>query len=327
MKIISFIKTINIFLFIKIFFNHFCSNRELESTDEILSNLIIILNQGFSSNKILTINKKYNFNITYVQPVIFYENYNLTNDSIILIEPKIILYINSKLYIPINSRVNYCSENTEPNILPVNIIMKINFLNITFDRIEDNSYIFNPNFKNDNFYENSEILFNYIENFNFFQKNEITSEEKSIFYELFANNITELLTTYPECDGLFFFNKIYEYILTVKKFQPYMVSLDFFLDNPEVIGFVYERYEKVDNIKLKVINLKISVMYDLCGESGFMGFCPTIRRFCTIKDILIYNNDIVSMNFEIVKDICESEDRFLILEIIKRTKEAIAPLL
>ena len=325
MKINSFIKSINFFLFIKIFFNYFCTNREIDSTEEILSNLIIRLNKAFIPNKILSVNKNYFFNITYVQPVIFFNDYICTDDSIIIIKPKLILYMNSKLFIPLNSKVNYCNDNSDSNFLSTNIVMNLNFTNITFERLQDNSYSMKSNFQNDNFTENSEIMFNYVENYNFFQKNKMGLEEKKAFYELFLNNITEYLDVYPECDGLYFFKRIYEYIITIKKFNNHLVSYSIYLDNPEVTRLTYEKHVKAEKIKSKILNIKIGLQYAFCSEGSVVGFCPTVSKICTIKDIIIYNNNIESINLEIVKGICDFEDDSLIREIFKTAQNAIIP--
>ena len=326
MKINSFINPINFFLFIKIFFNYFCTNREIDSTEEILSKLIFRLNQGFNPNTLLSVNKNYFFNITYVQPIFFFNGTICTSESINFIEPKLVLYMNSKLSIPLDSKVNYCNDNSASNILSTNIVMKLNFTNITFERLQDNSYSMIPIFKNDNFSENSEILFNYAENYNFFQKNEMKLEEKKKFYELYLNSITEYLDIYPECDGLFFFKRIYEYIITIRKFKDHLASYSIFLDNPEVTKLSYEKHVKTEKIKSKIVNIRIGLEYGFCADGSVAGFCPTVTKTCTINDIIIYNYNIESINLETVKGICDYEDDSLIREIFKTAQEAIIPL-
>ena len=286
----------------------------------------IRLNQGFNPNAILSVNKNYFFNITYVQPIFFFNGNICTSESINFIEPKVVLYMNSKLSIPLNSKVNYCNDNSDSNILSTNIVMKLNFTNITFERLKDNSYSMIPIFKNDNFSENSEILFNYVENYNFFQKNEIKLEEKKKFYELYLNKITEYLDIYPECDGLYFFKRLYEYITTIKKFQDYLVSYSIVLEHPEVESLTYEKHVKVEKIKSKIMNIKIRVQYGFCAEDSYVGYCPTLTKTCTIKDIIIYNNNIESINLDVVKGICDKEDKDLIQYIFETAEKAILPL-
>ena len=113
-------KTIKIWLYllyIIIILNNYCNNRVLESPETILKNLYRFLNTGFNPNQTILINNKYYFNISFIQPVLNYTNYITNNDSITVIKPKLILYFNSKLYIPFNSKVNYCDENESYNNL------------------------------------------------------------------------------------------------------------------------------------------------------------------------------------------------------------------
>ena len=206
MKKYYFINLLYIVLVIT-FLIDFSNNRDLESPEIIFKNLYRFLNTGFNPNQVIIINNKYYFNISYIQPVLNYINYTTNNASITVIKPKLILYFNSKLYIPFKSKI-FCDDNNELyNNLTVSILMEVNFSYIIFNKLEDNSYVLDYHFNNDDLSQNSKIIFNYLENFSFFRK-EISLEEKTNMLDIYINNIKLYLEQYPVCDGLFLFNII-----------------------------------------------------------------------------------------------------------------------
>ena len=298
-------------------------NRELESPEQILENLHRFLNSGFYSDEEIIINKKYHFNLNYIQPLLNYSKYNLRKDSINIIEPKLLLIVKTKLFIPFNSKINYYNEKNKPyNSLSIEILMQVNFSSIVFNRLEDNSYIMNYQFNNDAFNNNSKISFNYIDNYSFFSENLITEEEKKNFLDLYINRTNSHLLEYPECDGLFLFNKIKDYILRTKTFNSTW-SYSFHIEKPEILSFIYEKHMKIENIKSKFINIKIKISYGFCDENCIFDiYIPTIR-FCTIKNILIDKSNITYGDFEIMEGLCEYEDKFIIKDIIDKSKESI----
>ena len=295
------IKILYSFLYIVISLIQYCKNRELESPETILKNLYKYLNNGYNPDKTIIINEKYYFNISFIQPMLNYTNYSLEKDSITIIEPKLILYYNSKLFIPFKSKVNYCNSRNEPsNILSLSIVLDAIFSNISFNKLEDNSYILDYHFNNSNFLENSKMNFNYIENFSFFREKELSSKEKKNFLNLYINNLKLHLEQYPECDGLFLFNIIREYMLRTKRFNSTWISSGYntgYFDNPEVLSFIYEKHIKIENIKSKMINIEIKVSYDLCEVFNY--YCIPMEGTCLINDIIIYNKNISYGNFQI----------------------------
>ena len=316
------LKSLYIFLKIFIIIIQYCKNRELESPETILKNLYKYLNSGYNPNETIIINEKYYFNISFIQPLLNYKNSFFNNNSIVIIEPKLILYFNSKLYMPFNSKVHYCDDKNELyNSLSVSILMDVNFSNIIFNKLEDNSYILDYHFNNNDLSENSKIIFNSLENFSFF-KNEISFKKK--FLDIYINNTNIYLEQYPECDGLFLFNKIQNYILRTTKFNP-TFSYSFYYDNPEVITFSYERHTKIDNIKSKIINIKIKIYYELC--ESFFDICPSKIGSCIIKEIIIDKNNIIYGDFEKDSGTCKYEDETLIKILINDAKDAIIPFL
>ena len=74
------------------------------------------------------------------------------------------------------------------------------------------------------------------------------------------------------------------------------------------------------------MNIKIRVQYGFCAEDSYVGYCPTLTKTCTIKDIIIYNNNIESINLDVVKGICDKEDKDLIQYIFETAEKAILPL-
>ena len=298
-------------------------NRELESPEKILENLHRFLNSGFYSNEEIIINKKYHFNLNYIQPLLNYSKYYLRNHSINIIEPKLLLIFKTKLFIQFNSKINYYNEKNKPyNSLSIEILMQVNFSSIVFNRLEDNSYVMKHQFNNDAFNNNSKIAFNYINNYSFFSENQITEEEKKNFVDLYINRTNSYLQEYPECDGLFLFNKIIDYMLRTKTFNSTW-SYSFYFEKPEILSFIYEKHMKIENIKSKFINIKIKISYGLCDENWYYNSCKTTIRFCTIKNILIDKSNITYGDFEIITGVCEYEDKFIIKEIIDKSKESI----
>ena len=251
-------------------------------------------------------------------------NYITNNDSITVIKPKLILYFNSKLYIPFNSKVNYCDENESYNNLSVSILMEVYFSNIIFNKLEDNSYVLDYHF-NDNLSNNSKIVFNNIKYYSFFPK-DISLEEKKNILDIYINNIKLYLEEYPECDGLFLFHKIQDYMIRTKKFNS-TGSYSYYFDNPEILSFSYERHTKFENIKSKIINVKIEVYYEFCDEFSIFDFCYPVERICIINDIVIYKTNITLGNFEKKRGICEDDDETLITLLINLSKNKMIPFL
>ena len=133
--------------------------------------------------------------------------------------------------------------------------MEVNFSNILFNKLEDNSYVLDYHFNNDDLSNNSKIIFNNIKYYSFFPK-DISLEEKKNILDIYINNIKIYLEEYPECDGLFLFHKIQDYMIRTKKFNS-TGSYSYYFDNPEILSFSYERHTKIENIKSKIINVKI----------------------------------------------------------------------
>ena len=142
--------------------------------------------------------------------------------------------------------------------------------------------------------------------------------------DIYINNTNIYLEQYPECDGLFLFNKMQNYILRTTKFNP-TFSYSFYYDNPEVITFSYERHTKIDNIKSKIINIKIKIYYELC--ESFFDICPSKIGSCIIKEIIIDKNNIIYGDFEKDSGTCKYEDETLIKILINDAKDAIIPFL
>ena len=211
------LKILFFLFYIIIILNNYCNNIQLDSSESIFKYLYRFLNTDFNLNQTILIINKYYFNINFIQPVLNYTNFISNNDSITVIKPKLILYFNSKLYIPFNSKVNYCDENESYNNLSVSILMEVNFSNIIFNKLEDNSYVLDYHF-NDNLSNNSKIVFNNIKYYSFFPK-DISLEEKKNILDIYINNIKLYLEEYPECDGLFLFHKIQEYMIRIKYFN------------------------------------------------------------------------------------------------------------
>ena len=323
MKTYFLLKFLNLFLFIIIYMAHYCINRELDSPDVILKKLNKSLNTGYNPNKTIILNNKYNFNILFVQPILIYKNYSLYQDSIKIIEPKLLLFFNSKLYIPFNSKINYCNQTS--NDLKVNILMELNISSLTFTKQEDNSYIFDYSFNNDNLYENSRIKFNYIENYAFFIKDEINIEAKKLFFELYLNKTKNYLEKYPMSDELFLFSEIQNYILKTRKFNSTW-SYTFKIENPEIKDFTYEEFIKIDIGKIKFININIKIDYCYYGEFVSWNDCFMYRRSCTINHIIVDKKNIIYGNFEFGLS-CGDEDEILLKEIINLSKNQIIPFL
>ena len=307
----------NTILFIFIFLIHYCKNRELETPEEIVKNLNIILNKGFNPNKIIVINKKYYFNITYIKPLLNYTFYTIDID-INIIRPKLILLISSDLYIPYKSKITFCDEKEQYKRLSVNIIVKLNLINILFEQMEDNSYILDYYVKE--YSEDFEIKFNYIQNYTFFSNNEITLEEKMNFTDLYFNNIKEKLLEYPECDGYYLFKQMQKYILSNRKFKPLVIDYYSIIDSPEVQVLTYEKYTKVDDIISKFLNVKINLEYQFCGDVS----CFFMENICIINEITIFENIITYGKFEAG---CSKDEIKLIKKIFEVAKEAVEPLM
>ena len=317
------VKSLYIFLYIFIYKIQYCKNRELESPETILKNLYKYLNNGYNPDKTIIINEKYYFNISFIQPLLNYKNYSIKNNSIAIIEPKLILYFYSKLYIPFNSKVNYCFDNSQlDNILSVSIVMDVNFSDIIFNKLEDNSYVLDYHFKNDNLFENSKIIFNYIENFSFFSEEMILKKQ---FLDIYINNTILYLEYYPECDGLFLFNKIQDYIRRTQKFNS-TFSYSYYFEKPEIRSFSYERHTKIDNTKSKIINIKVNIYYKFC-EAYFNNNCFQKIGSCIINEIIIEKNNIVYGDFERDSGIFNFEDEIIIKILINDAKVAMIPFL
>ena len=325
MKINYYNYFLNIILVI-IFLVNYIYNRELESPEIILKNLYRFLNTGFNPNQTILINNKYYFDISFIQPILNYTNYTSNNVSITIIEPKLILYFNSKLYIPFKSKFFFCGDNNESNNnLIVSILMKVNFSNIMFNKLEDNSYVIDYHFNYDDFSGNSKIIFNYIENF-LFSKYDINLEEKKKMLDIYIDNIKLYLEQYPVCDGLFLFNITSEYMIRTKKFNSTWCDYYYF-ERPEILSLSYERHTKIENIKSKIINVKIKVYYEYCDEFSVIDFCYPRERTCIINDILIYKKNITYGNFEKRVFFCEDDDEMLIKYLINLSKNAMIPFL
>lgn len=307
-------------IFILIFLINYCKNRQLESPEEIVKNLNIILNKGFNPNKIIVINKKYNFNITYIKPLLNYTFYTIDTD-INIIRPKLTLLINSNLDIPLNSNITYCYENEKYKHLSVNIIIKLNIINMLFQKMEDNSYILDYFIKD--YSDDFEIKFNYIQNYQFFSSNEITLEEKINFTDLYFNNIKEKLLEYPECDGYFLFKQMQKYILSNRKFKPLVIDYFYIIDSPEVLLLTYEKYTKDEDNKSKFLNVKINIEYQICGDSN----CVYTESNCLINNIIISENSITYGKFEKKSAWCYDDDIYLIKKIFEIAKKAVEPLM
>jgi len=327
MKTNILIKVLNLFLFILIYKINYSLNRELEPPEVILENLANFLQTGYYPNKTIILDNQYYFNISYVQPILTYKKYSIFNDSIKLIEPKLILFFTSELYIRYPSKIEYCIQGIENNNLSVSILMDINFTSIIFNKLEDNSYKLEYSFNNNNFSENSKIKFNNIENYSFFPKDQIKIEAKNIFFELYINRIISHLEEYPESDELYLFNKIKDYIQKTKKFNSTR-TYSFELLNPEIISFSYENFIKIEVNKLKVINIEITIEYCFLGEiSSYIRSCVPIKRTCTFNDIIIQKKDIIYGDFTSINNICQYEEEYLIRYIINLSKDLMIPFL
>ena len=320
----NYIKSVLIVLITYICFIKYCNSRELDSPEIILQNLHIFLNTGFEHNQIIILNNKYYFNITFIQPVLIYSNYYFKNDSIYIIEPKLSLYFSSKLYIPFNSKVKYYDRKMEESkSISLSILFEANFSNIIFDKLEDNSYILNYHFNNNNFLNNSKIFFDYIENYSFFDKNDINIEEIKKFFDIYINRIKLYLEDYPEGDGLFLFKKIKDYIIKTRFFDSVTISYTYYIDRPEVSYLEYERHSKVENIKSMFTKVRVNISYNLCDEFSYMDFCPHYDRHCTIKNITIDKKELYYGEF-IMNSNCEGEDAYLIKKIINRSRDFVS---
>ena len=314
------LKILFIFLYIYCVFIKNCISREIDSPEIILKNLYKFLNECFEPRQLIILNNKYYFNISLIKPVLNYTNYFIENESIYIIEPKLNLYFISKLYIPFNSKVKYCNEKSEQyNNLSITIYLETNFSNISFEKLEDNSYIISYHFNNNNFLNNSKIFFDYVENYSFFNKSEINEEEIKQFLDVYTNRIKIHLEEYPECDGLFLFKKMQDYILKTKYFNSTMVSLSLILEKPEVLDFKYEKHIKIDNIKSMFTYIRFNVSYDY--NEFYYGW--NIKRSCTIKNITIYKKELYYGDF--IKSVsCDEEDEILIKEIMQTSKDSVS---
>lgn len=315
-------KIIFLVIFISFYLINYSKSRDLESKEEIIKNLNNFLNLGFNPNKEVVIKEKYHFNINYIQPILNYSKYILNNDSINIIQPKLILYFDSKLSIPFNSKIIYSMEY---NNLPVTILIQINFTNITFNKQEDNSYVFNYNFKNDNFISNSNIKFNFLENYSFFPKNELIYDEIKKFFNVYEDRVLEYLDNYPICDGLYFFKKLEEYILGCRKFNVSINSIEYQIDRPTILDFNFDKHTKYEKVKSKFINVKINMEYLFYGEYSYYVF--TKKRSCIIKELYVYKNNITFGKFDYVYNLCDNDDEYLIKKIIETSKQSVIPFL
>jgi hypothetical protein len=313
-----------ILFFIYIFLINYCRNREITPLEEIFGNLTIELNKNFNPNKVIIIKNIYNFNITSVQPILRYSNYSLDNDYIKFIESKLILCFTSILYIPFNSKINYCNNGKQYKSISVNIIMKLNFSDIIFNRLEDNSYSANFNFDSDDYLKNVEMTFNYIEDYSFFLKNEITVEEKEKFSNLYFNKIKEYLINYPICDGIYILSLLKEYTLN-QNFNIYLYRDNYYLFDQEITFFEYEKHVKVDNIKSQFLNVAIKLKYSFCTNYYYYysNYCYEYSGECIINNITIFKNDIKLGQIqsgafcsedekELIKDIFDESINFVI---------------
>lgn len=310
-----------VYFFMFMLMTHYCINRELDSTTVILEKLNKSLNTGYNPNKTIILNNKHYFNILFVQPILTYKNYSLDQDSITIIEPELLLFFNSKLNIQFNSKINYCNQTN--NDLSVNILMELNISSLTFTKQEDNSYILGYSFINDNLYENSRIKFNYIENYAFFKKDEINKEAKKLFFELYLNKTINNLEKYPISDELFLFSEIQNYMIKTRKFNS-TGTLSYRIEDPEIRGFTYEEFIKMDIGKLKFLNINIRVDYCFLGE--FVAFCIPYQRSCEIKHMIVDKKNIVLGDFEFNYD-CGENDKYLLEEIINLSKNQFIPFL
>ena len=81
--------------------------------------------------------------------------------------------------------------------------------------------------------------------------------------DIYNNNIELYLEQYPVCDGLFLFNIIGENMIKTKKFDSTWIG-SYFYEKPEILSFSYERHTKIENIKSKIITVKLEIYYEIC---------------------------------------------------------------
>ena len=309
---------LHIFIFILVI--NFCNNRELESPEEILHNLYEILNEGFNPNKTIIINKNYIFNITFIQPILRYTKYNLGKDLISIIEPKLVLFFTTLLYI--KQKTCFSNKKESYNSISVNIAMILNLSNIHFNKLSDNSYILNYFLNDDIISESVKLNLNFLEDY-FFSENDITLEEKSKFFNIYFDSIKERLITYPICDGYFLFTKIQEYILNNRKFNSIYLDDYYTVDHLEIISFKYGEYTKVEKIKSQFLNVNIQMNYFLCTEF----VCLQEEKECIINEITIFENNFIFGKSKSLSSRCDENDIFILNNIFNTSKEAIFHLL
>jgi hypothetical protein len=261
-------------------------SRVYENIYEVQNNIISnILKISFS----MVINGTNNYIYQFKSKNIFFnykKNDTYYNNTIYLYNPSTTILFDLSIY-ERNANIFNLDFNISDKIIINNeIIVKINFDLIKyFESYKD--FSFDMLYKLKKIENAFEIYFGglrEIEMFNYLIYNEksILYDNKT-FYEYFKTNVlnniinemNKNLIFYPECDALYYFNKLYEYLYK-KEFQIYVSCLRNYYYRGSIDNFIYESLTR-ENGTIKFIKVKYDVSYmesyftyeeDITGSRG-----------------------------------------------------------
>ena len=308
--------------------------RGIDSPQIIIEELRKLLNQPFEVKKTLLLlknNLDYEIDVHKIYPVFIYSNFSTSNNSIILNDTKIILYIESLLSIKsqncYESISNIIVNKQDGLVTDLSITMEINFSEFSFVNLpEDNSYIPFYEFIENNITKSIHLELKKFENYKFVIKdNEFNFIDKKNFFEIYENQLANILIYYPVCDGLYYFNKLKEY-LCKNKFDIKLPDIfySYTVEKGEVLSVNYLMYNKVNKTISQFTNVNITFTYNIFEEYSYDRYYYT--KSCLYSEIFIFNNTV-----EFIRDIKETHCDYLDIKVletmINKTKEAIEPYL
>ena len=298
--------------------------RGIDSPEKVLEELNKELNQPFEVNKTLSSIKNnlyYEIYISKIYPVFAYSNFSISNNSIILNDTKIILYMKSTFSIKSKSCYesisNIIRNNENRLIADLPIIMEINFSKVVFESIiEDHSYIPFYEFIESDITKSVHIELAKYQNYKFTIKdNEFDNIDKTNFFELYKNQLINVLVDHPVCDGLYYFKRLLNYI-NCTVFEIKIPSSSFEIEKVD-INYINYKHQKINKTISQFINVSINYTYTFLDPYDYSR--DYFSKLCNFSSINVFNNTIQSYgDFD-----CDYIDFMILESIINKAKSAI----